>query len=139
MIYFLPFFNVDFFIQKCGGGGQTPGFLSPAGSNEWRFCCAEGCIYYIWFSQVLIILQNNAAQLLAANNFPVSLKSKAVYFVKRQRGPVPKEDISQYIIFGDMAVKPIEQLAALVDEASVHIRAEKRFLNIIIKLIYSFH
>jgi dynein heavy chain len=69
--------------------------------------------------QVLIILQNNAAQLLAANSFPVSLKSKAVYFVKRQRGPVPKEDISQHIILGDMAMKPIEHLAALVDEASV--------------------
>jgi dynein heavy chain len=55
---------------------------------------------------------------LAANNFPVSLKSKAVYFIKRQRGPVPKEDISQHIILGDMAIKPIEQLAALVDEAS---------------------
>ena len=62
------------------------------------------------------MLQNNAAQLLAANSFPVSLKSKAVYFIKQQRGPIPKENISHHIIFGDMAVKPIEQLAALVDE-----------------------
>jgi dynein heavy chain len=75
--------------------------------------------FNVWFSQVLIILLNNAAQLLAANSFPVSLKSKGVYFIKRQRGPVPKEDISQHVILGDMAVKPIEQLSALVDEASV--------------------
>ncbi|GFG28503.1 hypothetical protein Cfor_03628 [Coptotermes formosanus] len=68
---------------------------------------------------VLIILQNNAAQLLAASSFPVSLKSKAVYFIKRQQGPVPKEEISQHIILGDMAMKPIEQLAALVDEVFV--------------------
>ena len=74
------------------------------------------------FSQVLIILQNNAAQLLAASSFPVSLKSKAVYFIKRQQGPVPKEEISQQIILGDMAMKPIDQLAALVDEASVSYR-----------------
>ena len=66
--------------------------------------------------QVLIVLQNNAAQLLAANSFPVSLKSKAVYFIKRQRGPVPKENISHHVILGDMAMKPIEHLAALVDE-----------------------
>jgi len=76
-------------------------------------------IYNMLFSQVLIILQNNAAQLLAASSFPVSLKNKAVYFIKREQGPVPKEEISQHIILGDMAVKPIEQLAALVDEASV--------------------
>jgi len=75
------------------------------------------------FSQVLIILQNNAAQLLAASSFPVSLKNKAVYFIKREQGPVPKEEISQHIILGDMAVKPIEQLAALVDEASVSSRS----------------
>ena len=75
--------------------------------------------YNVLFSQVLIILQNNAAQLLAANSFPVSLKNKAVYFIKREQGPVPKEEISQHIILGDMAVKPIEQLAALVDEAGV--------------------
>jgi hypothetical protein len=31
---------------------------------------------------------------------------------------VPKEDTSQHIILGDMAMRPIEQLAALVDEAS---------------------
>jgi dynein heavy chain len=64
---------------------------------------------------------------LAANNFPVSLKSKAVYFIKRQRGSVPKEDFSQHIILGDMAVKPIEQLAALLDEARisyVHLRKD---------------
>jgi len=78
---------------------------------------------------VLIILQNTAAQLLAANSFPVSLKSKAVYFIKRQEGPVPKEAISQHIILGDMAMKPIEQLAALVDEASVSYMNWKKYLK----------
>ncbi|KAJ9585775.1 hypothetical protein L9F63_002412, partial [Diploptera punctata] len=68
---------------------------------------------------ILIVLQNNAAQLQAFNSFPVSLKSKGVYFIKRQRGPIPKENISHHIILGDMAVKPIEQLAALVDEVFV--------------------
>ena len=88
-----------------------------------------GWIYNILLSQVLIILQNNAAQLLAASSFPVSLKSKAVYFIKREQGPVPKEEISQQVILGDMAVKPIEQLAALVDEASVYTKVMPKVMS----------
>nr|CAD7455112.1 unnamed protein product [Timema tahoe] len=65
---------------------------------------------------VLVILQNSAAQLQVATSFPLSLKSKAAYFIKKRRHPVPKEDISDHLILGDMATKPIEQLAALVDE-----------------------
>nr|CAD7197239.1 unnamed protein product [Timema douglasi] len=66
--------------------------------------------------QVLVILQNSAAQLQVATSFPLSLKSKAAYFIKKRCQPVPKEDISDHLILGDMATKPIEQLAALVDE-----------------------
>nr|CAD7428767.1 unnamed protein product [Timema monikensis] len=67
---------------------------------------------------VLVILQNSAAQLQVATSFPLSLKSKAAYFIKKRCHPVPKEDISDHLILGDMATKPIEQLAALVDELS---------------------
>jgi hypothetical protein len=48
---------------------------------------------------------------------------------------VPKEAISQHIIMGDMAVKPIEQLAALVDEASVLYTALKEISQIIKMMI----
>ncbi|XP_068084396.1 dynein beta chain, ciliary [Anabrus simplex] len=70
-------------------------------------------------SMVLIVLQNNAAQLFLATSFPVSIKSKSVYFIKKYRGPVPKDKMADFIIQGDMATKPIEQLASLVDEVFV--------------------
>lgn len=65
---------------------------------------------------VLIVMQNAAAQLLLATSFPVSLKSKATYFIKKKKQPVPKENIGENLVVGDMATKPIEQLASLVDE-----------------------
>ncbi|XP_072155544.1 dynein beta chain, ciliary isoform X1 [Bemisia tabaci] len=74
---------------------------------------------------VLIISQNIAAQLIPANSFPVNLKTKGAYFVKKSKTVVPKEDIQQYLIFGDMASKPIEQLASLVDEVFVPLLSNK--------------
>ncbi|XP_065217396.1 dynein beta chain, ciliary [Planococcus citri] len=68
---------------------------------------------------ILIISQNAAVQLVASNNFPVCLKNKAAYFVKKQRCSITKDNVTQMIIFGDMATKPIEQLAGVVDEIFV--------------------
>ncbi|XP_075210990.1 dynein heavy chain at 93AB [Lycorma delicatula] len=68
---------------------------------------------------LLIVLQNNAAQLIPATSFPVSLKSKAAYFIKRSKISVPRENLNHALILGDMATKPIEQLATLVDEIFV--------------------
>ncbi|KAG8321110.1 hypothetical protein J6590_052486 [Homalodisca vitripennis] len=65
---------------------------------------------------ILIILQNAAAQLIPSTSFPVNLKSKAAYFIKKAKLVVPKENLSDVLILGDMATKPIEQLAVLVDE-----------------------
>ncbi|XP_049809049.1 dynein beta chain, ciliary [Schistocerca nitens] len=68
---------------------------------------------------MLLVMQNNAAQLSVASAFPLSLKNKSAYFVKRARTPVPREDINSFLILGDLAARPIEQLAALVDEVFV--------------------
>ncbi|XP_054276549.1 dynein beta chain, ciliary [Macrosteles quadrilineatus] len=68
---------------------------------------------------VLIILQNAAAQLIPSTTFPVNLKSKAAYFIKKSKLVVPKENLSEVLILGDLATKPIEQLAVLVDEIFV--------------------
>lgn len=59
-----------------------------------------------------------AAQLFAMDSFPVPLKTKAIYFVKIGKVPVPKENPSSVLIIGDMACKPIEQLATIVDDVS---------------------
>ena len=60
--------------------------------------------------------QNAAVQLVPSNNFPVCLKNKAAYFVKKEKCVITKDNISRCIIFGDMATKLIEHLAVLVDE-----------------------
>ncbi|XP_034234645.1 dynein beta chain, ciliary [Thrips palmi] len=72
-------------------------------------------------NMLLIVMQNNAAQLLPSLGFPVSLKSKAAFFVKKRRAVVPKEKeaMQDLLIIGDMATRAIEQLAALVDEVVV--------------------
>lgn len=66
----------------------------------------------------LVSFQNAAAQLIPATSFPVNLKSKAAYFIKRARLVVPRENLGEVLILGDMATKPVEQLAVLVDEVS---------------------
>ncbi|KAL4135287.1 hypothetical protein QTP88_006905 [Uroleucon formosanum] len=59
---------------------------------------------------------NMAAQLFAMDSFPVPLKTKAIYFVKIAKVVVPKDNPSSVLIIGDMASKPIEQLATIVDD-----------------------
>lgn len=73
-------------------------------------------------------MQTNAAQLQVTSSFPVTLKNKAVFIAKRNKGPVPKEKIESALVYGDMATKPIEHLAALVDEVS---ETKKLFLLVI--------
>lgn len=72
--------------------------------------------YQVYLLNDLLISQNAAIQLVASNNFPVCLKNKAAYFVKREPCVINKENLNTLIIFGDMATKPIEQLASIVDE-----------------------
>lgn len=62
-----------------------------------------------------------AAQLFAMDSFPVPLKTKAIYFVKINKVVVPKDNPSSVLIIGDMASKPIEQLATIVDDVSIYI------------------
>ena len=61
-------------------------------------------------------MQTNSAQLQVSSTFPIVLKNKAVFIAKRSKGPVPKDNLESSLIYGDMATKPIEHLAALVDE-----------------------
>lgn len=53
------------------------------------------------------------------DSFPVPLKTKAIYFVKIGKVVVPKDNPSSVFIIGDMASKPIEQLATIVDDVRI--------------------
>ncbi|CAH1639911.1 unnamed protein product [Spodoptera littoralis] len=68
---------------------------------------------------LLVVVLTNALQLVPVVSFPCYLKNKAVYFVKKKPDAIPKEDCAQMVIFGDLAPRLIDELAALVDEVFV--------------------
>ncbi|XP_038207715.1 dynein beta chain, ciliary [Zerene cesonia] len=68
---------------------------------------------------LLVIVLTHAAQLVPVITFPCYLKNKAVYFVKKRATPIPKEQCAEMVIFGDLAPRLIDELAALVDEVFV--------------------
>ncbi|XP_059473724.1 dynein beta chain, ciliary isoform X2 [Neocloeon triangulifer] len=72
---------------------------------------------------VLLVTVNGAAQLVPALGFPLALKSKAAFFARvHPLGAAPAasaDDLRRLLILGDLALRPIEQLAALVDEVFV--------------------
>jgi len=70
-------------------------------------------------ASVLLVMLNTAAQLVPVSGFPVNLKSKAAFFARVQKEPVTSANMRHLIVLGDLALKPIEQLAALVDEVKI--------------------
>ncbi|XP_076261923.1 dynein heavy chain at 93AB isoform X2 [Rhynchophorus ferrugineus] len=69
---------------------------------------------------LLVIIVTPAAQLVPSNGFPLSqLKSKGVYFIKKESQPVCKATPGESVIVGDLSPKIIDQLASLVDEILV--------------------
>lgn len=67
---------------------------------------------------VLIIILTPSAQLIPLTTFPLNqLKNKGVYFIKKYLDIVPKDDnIKNFLIFGDLSTRSIDQLSSLVDE-----------------------
>ncbi|GLH12101.1 Uncharacterized protein GBIM_16853, partial [Gryllus bimaculatus] len=70
---------------------------------------------------VMLVLQNTAATLTIVTGFPASIKSKAVYFIKKNAQAVTKDNMEDLLIPGDIAPKAIEHLACLVEEVFVPI------------------
>lgn len=68
---------------------------------------------------ILIITLTSSLQLIPVTRFPVSLKNKGVYFVKKSIAAVPKDVPEETLIIGDIATKAIDYLASLVDEIFV--------------------
>ncbi|XP_060515880.1 dynein beta chain, ciliary [Cylas formicarius] len=69
------------------------------------------------FPTVLVIILTPSAQLVPSNGFPLAqLKSKGVFFVKKEPLPISKTTPGELVIVGDLSPKIIDQLASLVDE-----------------------
>ena len=68
---------------------------------------------------IIVIYQNNAGQLQPTFDFPSSMKAKAVYFSKKEKGMnVGKDNYKTALAYGDLSYSPLEQLSALVDEVT---------------------
>ncbi|XP_069511343.1 dynein axonemal heavy chain 17 [Ambystoma mexicanum] len=70
---------------------------------------------------VLVISTNPAGQLYASSGFPTSLKSKGVYFVKKSKDPITKDNIKTILTVGDTSTTPVEQLMSVVEEVVYNI------------------
>ncbi|XP_071954573.1 dynein beta chain, ciliary-like [Antedon mediterranea] len=77
--------------------------------------------------QQLIITMNSAGLLTPAYEFPAALKqTKAIYFIKKGKENVSKDNISNSLVYGDLSYSPLEQLSALVDEVLVPLLSNPR-------------
>ncbi|KAI3381366.1 hypothetical protein SNEBB_008024 [Seison nebaliae] len=68
----------------------------------------------------LIIYLNAAGALSVLNNFPLTLKMKGCYFIKKNKSAIGKDEpMKDTLSFGDLSNIPLEQLASLVDDVYV--------------------
>ncbi|XP_077979817.1 dynein beta chain, ciliary-like [Glandiceps talaboti] len=74
----------------------------------------------------LIIISNAAGLLQPQLEWPSNLKQKAVYFVRKARDTVQKDNIRTVLVYGDLSYSPLEQLSALVDEVLVPLLSNPR-------------
>nr|CAD7423391.1 unnamed protein product [Timema monikensis] len=69
--------------------------------------------------EVLVMTLNPAGQLIPVLGFPASIRNKAVYFIKRDKETITGENFRRRLVFGDIAPKPVDELATLVEEVFV--------------------
>ena len=69
--------------------------------------------------QELVISQNFSGHLLCHTDWPSPLKNKGVYFVKREREPVPKENFLTTLTCGDIHPNALDHFCAWVEEVCI--------------------
>ncbi|XP_071813348.1 dynein beta chain, ciliary-like isoform X2 [Apostichopus japonicus] len=75
----------------------------------------------------LVISVTPAGLITPSYEFPTTLKqNKAIYFVKRGKESVSKDNFKKNIVYGDLSYAPLDQLSALVDEILVPLLANPR-------------
>ncbi|XP_015211854.2 dynein axonemal heavy chain 17 [Lepisosteus oculatus] len=101
-------------------------------ADKWtKFVATEEnrLIVYNFFEKadvlVLIISMNQAAQLVANQEFPRSLRNKAVYFIKKNKEVITKDSVKNLLV-GDVAFSPVDELITVVEEVvySLHTNSD---------------
>ncbi|XP_010006976.1 PREDICTED: dynein heavy chain 17, axonemal [Chaetura pelagica] len=64
----------------------------------------------------LVLGLNPAGQLLPSNQFPAALRGKGIYFVKKKKENITRENYQSGLLVGDISSSPVEQLITVVDE-----------------------
>lgn len=76
---------------------------------------------------LLVIMQNSGGQLQPLYDFPPSLKTKAVYFAKKEKSiNIGKDVVKSALACGDLSYTPLEQLSVLVEEILVPLLSNQR-------------
>ncbi|XP_059474542.1 dynein beta chain, ciliary-like isoform X3 [Neocloeon triangulifer] len=73
--------------------------------------------------RVMVVCLNQLMQLVVHLGFPVHLKSKAVFFVRRLRQRATLQNLAHTLAAGDLATRPAHQLDVLVDTVLVSLLA----------------
>ena len=66
--------------------------------------------------QELVISQNFSGHLIIHTDWPTPLKTKGVYFVKRDPEPLPKENFLSAMTCGDIHPNSLDHFCAWVEE-----------------------
>jgi hypothetical protein len=67
--------------------------------------------------QLLVLTVSSSGVVQPTHSFPsASSRSKSCYFIRKTAEAVTKENFRNILIFGDVAAKPVDQLAVLVQE-----------------------
>jgi len=75
--------------------------------------------------QELVISQNFSGHLVAHSDWPSPLKNKGVYFVKREKEPLPKENFLSFLTCGDIHPNALDHFCAWVEEVMVFLSKSK--------------
>ena len=78
--------------------------------------CKSDLSFYLF--QELVISQNFSGHLVIHTDWPTPLKTKGVYFVKRDPKPLPKENFLSFMTCGDIHPNSLDHFCAWVEEVS---------------------
>ena len=72
--------------------------------------------------QMLVFILNPSGALTVQYTYPTASKTKAVYFVKKNKEGLTKDlKLSDALIYGDLSYSPLDQLSAILDEVCCEI------------------
>ena len=72
-------------------------------------------------NMILVIASNAAGLLTPSTVFPITGKTKAVYFIKRGGITLTPDAIQSQLMFGDLSYAPLDQMSSLVDDVSTRV------------------